>query len=53
MKLTIQDIVFIAEMRAIGIQWKWLGRIYGVNYLTLQSKFRYWMAAGFYAKDKK
>jgi len=52
MKLTKEDIAFIAEMRAEGIKWKWLANaVYGVDFKALKMAFYYRMSAGFKKGD--
>ncbi len=47
MNLTINDIAFIAEQRTQGIQWKWIGRIFGMYKYTIRRIFYRAMAKGF------
>jgi hypothetical protein len=47
MKLDKFDIVFIAELRSMKIQWKWIGRIYGMYKDTIRRIFYKAMAKGF------
>ena len=52
MKLTKEDVAFIAEMRNEGIKWKWLANaVYGVDFKALKMAFYYKMQAGFKKGD--
>jgi anaerobic ribonucleoside-triphosphate reductase len=49
MKLTINDIAFIAEQRTLNVSWDILSYIYGSSVVYLMYNFNYRMRVGYAA----